>query len=46
MSAMKAAPFGAPTAIGNAVIDALSHLGVSDITLAITAEMVWRAQNG
>jgi hypothetical protein len=33
----------APTAIGNAVIDALSHLGVSDITLPITAETVWRA---
>jgi aerobic carbon-monoxide dehydrogenase large subunit len=34
---------GAPAAIGNAVIDALWHLGVRDITLPITAETVWRA---
>jgi carbon-monoxide dehydrogenase large subunit len=34
---------GAPAAIGNAVIDALWHLGVRDITLPITAESVWRA---
>jgi aerobic carbon-monoxide dehydrogenase large subunit len=33
---------GAPAAIGNAVIDALWHLGVRDITLPITAETVWR----
>jgi aerobic carbon-monoxide dehydrogenase large subunit len=36
---------GAPAAIGNAVIDALWHLGVRDITLPITAETVWRALN-
>ena len=34
---------GAPAAIGNAVIDALWHLGVRDITLPITSETVWRA---
>jgi len=36
---------GAPAAIGNAVIDALWHLGVRDISLPITAETVWRALN-
>ena len=30
-------------AVGNAVIDALWHLGVRDITLPITSETVWRA---
>jgi aerobic carbon-monoxide dehydrogenase large subunit len=34
---------GAPAAIGNAVIDALWHLGVRDIALPITPEAVWRA---
>jgi carbon-monoxide dehydrogenase large subunit len=34
---------GAPAAIGNAVIDALWHLGVRDIALPITSETVWRA---
>jgi len=34
---------GAPAAIGNAVIDALWHLGVRDINLPITSETVWRA---
>jgi aerobic carbon-monoxide dehydrogenase large subunit len=34
---------GAPAAIGNAVIDALWHLGVRDIKLPITSESVWRA---
>jgi aerobic carbon-monoxide dehydrogenase large subunit len=34
---------GAPAAIGNAVIDALWHLGVRDIRLPITSETVWRA---
>jgi len=34
---------GAPAAIGNAVIDALWHLGVQDITLPIRPEKVWRA---
>jgi carbon-monoxide dehydrogenase large subunit len=34
---------GVPAAIGNAVIDALWHLGVRDITLPIRPEKVWRA---
>jgi len=34
---------GAPAAIGNAVIDALWHLGVREISLPITPETVWRA---
>jgi carbon-monoxide dehydrogenase large subunit len=34
---------GAPAAIGNAVIDALWHLGVRDISLPMTSETVWRA---
>src|SRR5262249_42046097 len=34
---------GAPAAIANAVIDALWHLGVRDVTLPIRAETVWRA---
>jgi aerobic carbon-monoxide dehydrogenase large subunit len=34
---------GAPAAIGNAVIDALWHLGVRDITLPLRSETVWRA---
>ena len=34
---------GAPAAIGNAVIDALWHLGVRDIALPIAPETVWRA---
>jgi aerobic carbon-monoxide dehydrogenase large subunit len=34
---------GAPAAVANAVIDALWHLGVRDITLPIKAETVWRA---
>jgi carbon-monoxide dehydrogenase large subunit len=37
---------GAPAAIGNAVIDALWHLGVRDISLPITSETVWRALRG
>jgi aerobic carbon-monoxide dehydrogenase large subunit len=34
---------GAPAAIGNAVVDALWHLGVRDIALPISSETVWRA---
>ncbi len=37
---------GAPAAIGNAVIDALWHVGVRDISLPITPETVWRALRG
>ena len=41
--ASESGTIGAPAAIGNAVIDALWHLGVRDITLPITPECVWRA---
>ena len=41
--ASESGTIGAPAAIGNAVIDALWHLGVRDITLPITPETVWRA---
>lgn len=34
---------GATPAVQNAVIDALSHLGVTHIDLPLTAEKVWRA---
>jgi aerobic carbon-monoxide dehydrogenase large subunit len=34
---------GPPAAIGNAVVDALWHLGVRHIALPITPETVWRA---
>jgi carbon-monoxide dehydrogenase large subunit len=37
---------GAPPAVQNAVIDALSHLGVRHIDLPVTAERVWRAMRG
>jgi carbon-monoxide dehydrogenase large subunit len=35
--------FGAPPAIINAVLDALSPLGVTDIALPATSERIWRA---
>ena len=34
---------GAPPAIANAVVDALSHLGVRHIDIPLTPEKVWRA---
>lgn len=34
---------GAPAAIGNAIVDALWHLGVRHVPLPITSEAVWRA---
>lgn len=34
---------GAPPAIANAVVDALSHLGVKHLDIPITPEKVWRA---
>ena len=33
----------APTAVQNAVVDALSHLGVTHVDLPMTPERVWRA---
>lgn len=32
---------GAPPAIANAAVDALSHLGVTHIDISITPEKVW-----
>ena len=34
---------GAPPAIANAVVDALSHLGVRHLDIPITPEKVWKA---
>ncbi len=34
---------GAPPAVVNAVVDALRHLGVQDVTMPCTPERVWRA---
>jgi carbon-monoxide dehydrogenase large subunit len=33
---------GAPPAIANAVVDALSHVGVRHVDIPITPEKVWR----
>ena len=41
--ASESGTIGAPAAIGNAVIDALWHLGVRGVGLPITSESVWRA---
>ncbi len=38
----ESATVGAPPAIANAVVDALSHLGVTHIDIPITPEKVWR----
>jgi carbon-monoxide dehydrogenase large subunit len=37
---------GAPPAVQNAVIDALSHLGVRHLDLPVTAQRVWQATRG
>ena len=37
---------GATACIANAVVDALSHLGVRDIEMPMTPERVWRAMQG
>jgi carbon-monoxide dehydrogenase large subunit len=39
----ESATVGAPPAIANAVVDALSHLGVTHIDIPITPEKVWQA---
>jgi carbon-monoxide dehydrogenase large subunit len=36
---------GAPTAVTNAVLDALAPLGVTALDMPLTAEKVWRAMN-
>ncbi len=38
----ESATVGAPPAIANAVVDALSHLGVTHIDIPITPHKVWR----
>jgi len=37
---------GAPGAIINAIMDALSPLGIRDIPIPATAERIWRAIHG
>jgi carbon-monoxide dehydrogenase large subunit len=38
----ESATVGAPPAIANAVVDALSHLGVTHVDIPITPEKVWK----
>ena len=38
----ESATVGAPPAIANAVVDALSHLGVRHIDIPITPQKVWK----
>jgi carbon-monoxide dehydrogenase large subunit len=42
----ESATIGSTPAVQNAVVDALSHLGVQHIDLPLTAERVWRALHG
>jgi carbon-monoxide dehydrogenase large subunit len=42
----ESATIGSTPAVQNAVVDALSHLGVRHIDLPCTAERVWLAANG
>jgi carbon-monoxide dehydrogenase large subunit len=42
----EAATIGSTPAVQNAVIDALSHLGVRHIDMPLTPERVWRAIRG
>jgi carbon-monoxide dehydrogenase large subunit len=39
-------PIGATPAVHNAVVDALSHLGVRHVDLPLTPESLWRALSG
>jgi carbon-monoxide dehydrogenase large subunit len=39
----ESATIGATPALHNAVIDALSHLGVRHLDMPVTPEKVWRA---
>ena len=36
---------GSPPAVINAVVDALSELGVNDISMPATSEKIWNAIN-
>jgi aerobic carbon-monoxide dehydrogenase large subunit len=38
----ESAAVDAPTAIANAVVDALAHVGVRHVDIPITPEKVWR----
>jgi len=38
----ESATVGAPPAIVNAIVDALSHLGVKHLDIPVTPEKVWR----
>jgi aerobic carbon-monoxide dehydrogenase large subunit len=42
----ESATIGSTPAVQNAVVDALSHLGVKHVDLPCTPERVWRAING
>ncbi len=42
----EAATIGSTPAVVNAVVDALSHLGVRTLDMPLTAEKVWAAING
>ena len=39
----EAGAIGATPALANAVMDAISHLGIKDIQMPLTPERVWRA---
>ena len=41
----ESATVGAPPAIANAVVDALSHLGVKHVEIPVTAPKVWKILN-
>jgi len=41
----EAGTIGSTPAVANAVMDALSHIGIKDIQMPITSEKVWRAMN-
>ena len=42
-SAQQSATVGSPAAYVNAVIDALSHLGITNIDMPVTSDKVWAA---
>ena len=41
----EAGAIGSTPAVANAVMDAISHLGIKDIQMPITSERVWKAMN-
>ncbi len=42
----EAGTIGSTPAVVNAVMDALSHLGIKDLSMPMTPQSVWRAMNG